>query len=192
MNKILVSLLLICSITHAQNSKSPDVKEISNQDIEILALSKVLDSIKGAFKELKEGGQFVGKAEVDLSFNNVTTVEKNGEINLYIFKIGKKRKTDKSRTITYSFEIDKSTANKSFQLKKELAKSINRAIAGFKTIKELGTEISAKSFTVEIGFTMEDNGTRGIKFDIAPVMISGSRSKTRKTVHTIKIKINPS
>jgi hypothetical protein len=149
-------------------------------------LEDITGKINKALIDAQSNLQDVDLQEASITLENVVSVTKGGGFKIFA-KASKKWTKESSSSVTYNFTPAKSlTAEKNLD---NLAKSIIDAVENYKKLKDNPiSKMAATSFELEIAFTIKDNGSGGVEFELWGISVDAGIEQEKSAVHKIKLK----
>lgn len=181
---ILLLVLFVCNFGFSQKGR------ISNDNS--IGLQKALNEIKGVTEELSNSGEIEGDFDVSIKFNNIITDDSGFELKILIFNFKKTRNQsiDNSFTSKYKFSATKKSSEKAFVYQQSLASALKSGIEAYQNTNS--GILNKNGFNVTVSFTIsKSSSAEGSYTIIEPISIGASRSRTKKSVHTVTIDFKP-
>jgi hypothetical protein len=183
---VIFSFLLIAGIQlSAQKISSSSVK--GNE----VSVTSVLDQIKNSYdialKKLKSENKSIEIEEASLTFSLSESKTAGIGLQLWIIKIGRKRTTTKSSSVTFNLSKDEDKGTESVAPLDKLALIIYNSAIEYHKLQKTGVlDLKADDFTVEVSFGVTKSSEGGAEIKIFSA--EGSKEKTYEHSFTLKFK----
>jgi hypothetical protein len=180
---LLLLTFIICNTGFAQKG---GVKNDNS-----IGLQKALNEIKDVTEELSNSGEIEGDFDVSIKFNNVVTDETGFELSILFlsFKKSKNKSIENTFTSKYKFSASKKSLLNPFIYNQSLSKALKSGIEAYQNT-DAGI-LSKNGFNLTISFTITKSISGDGSYTIEPITIGASRSRQKKSVHTITIDFKP-
>jgi hypothetical protein len=157
-----------------------------------LVLQEALDELKKVTDEIATSGMIEGSFDVSIKLNNVVSSESGFELNILFlkFKRSKTQSYDNSFTTKYKFTAKKKNLARPYSFNQNLARAITSGIETY--LNANPGDLTKKGFNLTLSFTLSKTlSGEGSGVIVEPITIGASKSRQKKTVHTITIDFKP-
>lgn len=175
-------LCIFCTKLYAQNDKTAPLTEV------VEVLSKSID-------EVNIQKYNVQITSVEATFTVSRTDSRGLSLNIWIFKIGRKKEKTDLRTVTLSLTKpeDKVSISSLVKSSADLTKFIESALSDFDKLNQqnLLSTLSEKEIKLEIGLVVKKETTVGGSYEINIFTLGAEGGKNNEQGHTLTLVFKP-